>query len=225
MHTKCGSANWRHSEFHSKWVTGLRLVPMAPTTTSSGIRCYRRVSFCHLQDSFSSSGSRFICLGLAVLGLHCCVRAFSGLGEQGPLSGCGVGASHCSGFSRCSARALGMWASVVAARGLSSWGTGADQVWFAGPRAHRLLYLWCTSSVVVVHGLSCSEARGIFPDQGLNPCRLNWQVDSYPLLHQGSPKLKYLGKEIFCLEKLLQDGFVCTDQEQDANQSGQPCFH
>ena len=74
-------------------------------------------------------------------------------------------------------------------------------------------------SVVVVHGLSCSEACRIFLDQGLNPCHLNWQVDSYPLLHQGSPKLKYLRKEIFCLEKLLQDGFVCTDQEQDKMQT------
>ena len=33
-------------------------------------------------------------------------------------------------------------------------------------------------SVVVMHGLSCSAARGIFPDQGLNLCPLHWQVDS-----------------------------------------------
>ena len=33
-------------------------------------------------------------------------------------------------------------------------------------------------SVVVVHGLGCSTARGIFPDQGLNPCPLHWQADS-----------------------------------------------
>ena len=33
-------------------------------------------------------------------------------------------------------------------------------------------------SVVVVHGLSCSVACGIFLEQGLNPCPLNWQVDS-----------------------------------------------
>ena len=30
--------------------------------------------------------------------------------------------------------------------------------------------LWSTGSVVVAHGLSCSMACGIFPDQGLNPC-------------------------------------------------------
>ena len=44
-----------------------------------------------------------------------------------------------------------------------------------------------TGSVVVAHGPSCSVARGIFPDQGLNPCPLHWQADSQPLCHQGSP--------------------------------------
>ena len=29
------------------------------------------------------------------------------------------------------------------------------------------------------HGLSCSTACGIFPDQGSNPCPLPWQEDSY----------------------------------------------
>ena len=35
--------------------------------------------------------------------------------------------------------------------------------------------------------LSCPTACGIFPDQGLNPCPLHWQVESQPLDHQGSP--------------------------------------
>ena len=35
-----------------------------------------------------------------------------------------------------------------------------------------------TGSVVVAHGLSCSVACGIFPDQGSNPCPLHWQADS-----------------------------------------------
>ena len=43
-------------------------------------------------------------------------------------------------------------------------------------------------SVVVAHGPSCSAARGIFPDQGSNPCALHWQADSQPLRHQGSPE-------------------------------------
>ena len=45
----------------------------------------------------------------------------------------------------------------------------------------------CAGSVVVAHGLSCSAACGIFPDQGSNPCPLHWQADSQPLRHQGSP--------------------------------------
>ena len=32
-----------------------------------------------------------------------------------------------------------------------------------------------TGSVVVGHGLRCSIADRIFPDQGLNPCPLHWQ--------------------------------------------------
>ena len=39
----------------------------------------------------------------------------------------------------------------------------------------------------MAHGLSCSSACGIFPDQGSNPCPPHWQADSYPLRHQGSP--------------------------------------
>ena len=47
--------------------------------------------------------------------------------------------------------------------------------------------LQSTGSVVVAHGLSCSLACGIFPNQGLDPCPLYWQTDSHPLHHQGSP--------------------------------------
>ena len=34
------------------------------------------------------------------------------------------------------------------------------------------------ASVVVAHGLSLSATCGIFPDQGLNPCPLHWQMES-----------------------------------------------
>ena len=47
-------------------------------------------------------------------------------------------------------------------------------------------------SVVVAHGLSCSTACGIFPDQGSNPCPRHWQADSQPLRHQGSPQNWFL---------------------------------
>ena len=36
-------------------------------------------------------------------------------------------------------------------------------------------------SLVVAHRPSCSAAGGIFLDQGLNLCLLNWQADSLPL--------------------------------------------
>ena len=43
------------------------------------------------------------------------------------------------------------------------------------------------ASPVVGHRLSCPITYGIFPDQGLNPCPLYWQVEFYPLDHQGNP--------------------------------------
>ena len=39
-------------------------------------------------------------------------------------------------------------------------------------------FLGMRASVVVAHGLSCSAACGIFPDQGSNLCPLHWQADS-----------------------------------------------
>ena len=41
------------------------------------------------------------------------------------FSNCAAWASCCSGFSCCGAQALGEWASVAAAGGLSSWGSHA----------------------------------------------------------------------------------------------------
>ena len=62
----------------------------------------------------------------------------------------------------------------------------------AGLSLSRPLLLWSTGSrragsAIVAHGPSCSAACGIFPDQGSNLCPLNWQADSQPLRHQGSP--------------------------------------
>ena len=62
-----------------------------------------------------------------------------------------------------------------------------------GPSLSRPLLLRSTGSrragsVIVAHGPSCSEACGIFPDHGSNPCPLHSQADSQPLHHQGSPK-------------------------------------
>ena len=92
----------------------------------------------------------FGCVGSSLLRV-----GFLQLRRAGATLRCGARASHCGGFSRCEAWALGMWASVVVSRRLQSAG-----------------------SVVVVHGLSCSVACGILPDQGSNPRPLHWQVDS-----------------------------------------------
>ena len=40
--------------------------------------------------------------------------------------------------------------------------------------------MWHTGLVILMH-------VGFLPDQGLNPCLLQWQADSSPLSHQGSP--------------------------------------
>ena len=86
----------------------------------------------------------------------------------------------------------------VSARGLSlvaaSGGHSSSRC--AGLSLSRPLLLRSTSSrrassVVVAHGLSCSAACGIPPDQGPNPCPLHWQADSQPLRHQGSPPLLF----------------------------------
>ena len=60
----------------------------------------------------------------------------------------------------------------------------------------RWLLLWSTGCsvhglAVAVHGVSCSVAYGIFPDQGLNPPLLHWQADSLLLSHQGSPTISF----------------------------------
>ena len=84
---------------------------------------------------------------------------------RGATVHCSAQPSHCSGFSCCRAQALGVQALEAAACGL-----------------------WRVGSVVEAHRLNCSLVRGIFPDKELNPCPLHWQVDSYPLYHQGSPQ-------------------------------------
>ena len=73
----------------------------------------------------------FVYVFLAVLGLCCCMWAFSNCSKQGPLSGCGVRASHCSGFSWCRAQApecegFSSCSSQALERRLSSRGTQAE---------------------------------------------------------------------------------------------------
>ena len=75
------------------------------------------------------------------------------------------------------------------------------------------LLFWSTSSrragsVVVTHGLSCSAACGIFPDQGSNSCPLHWQADSQPLRHQGSPVVLSLNGQAIFHQKFPGTGFM-----------------
>ena len=67
---------------------------------------------------------KMVCLFLAVLGLHCCMRGFS-IAMSGGYSRCSVLASHLGGFSCGGAQALGSRASVVVVHGLSSFGSWA----------------------------------------------------------------------------------------------------
>ena len=61
--------------------------------------------------------------------------------------------------------------SLVAARGATS--SCRTQASYRGAQA-----LGCAASVVVVPGLACFVACGIFLDQGSNLCPMHWQVDS-----------------------------------------------
>ena len=76
------------------------------------------LTFIQLCISFIKISFMFIYLFLAVLGLRCCMEAFSSCGEQWLLL-VAARAPHCGGFS-CWARALGAWVSAVAAHGLGS---------------------------------------------------------------------------------------------------------
>ena len=104
---------------------------------------------------------------LAASGLRCCARAFSSSVERGLL----FVAVH---------GLLIVVASLVVQHRLQA--RGLQQLWHVCSAVvdHRLQ---STGSVVVAHGLSCSAACGIFPDQGSNPCPLHWQVR-----HQGRPR-------------------------------------
>ena len=61
------------------------------------------------------------------------------------------------------------------------------EAFFAVEHVSRHAGFSSCSTWAVVHRLSCSVARGIFLDQGLNLWPLHWQVDVHPLYHQGSP--------------------------------------
>ena len=102
-----------------------------------------------------------------ILKNHCSYLflAVLGLVAAWALSNCSKQASHCGGFSCCRAWAL----ERTSFRSCGSW-VLEHRFNSRGPQE-----------------LSCPAARGIFPDQGSNPCLLHWQADSWPPSHQGSP--------------------------------------
>ena len=66
----------------------------------------------------------------------------------------------------------------------------------AGSLLLRELFSTCSSQALEhrinscgAQVFSCSAARGIFLDQGLNLCLLYWQADSSPLSHQRGPEI------------------------------------
>lgn len=96
---------------------------------------------------------------LDVLGRYCGMCA---------LCGCGVWPSH-GGDSSCGReQAPGSWASAAT----------------AGRKAVAAGGLSCVqASGLASCELSCSAARGICPNQGLNLCPPHWEADSHPLYH------------------------------------------
>ena len=81
-------------------------------------------------------------------------RLFSSCRDQGPLS-CGAWASHCGGFSRCRAWALGGWISVAVAHGLGSCDSWALEHRLSGCDAQAWLQ---ADSLPLSHQGSPSEA-------------------------------------------------------------------
>ena len=60
---------------------------------------------------------------------------------------------------------------------------GLSLPWFlllqsTGPRCVGFSSCGARGLVLMAHGLSCSAACGIFPEQGSNPCSLHWQANS-----------------------------------------------
>ena len=81
----------------------------------------------------------FGCVGSSLLHV-----GFLQLQRAGATLHCSLQASHCSGFSCCGGGALGMWASVVAARRLSSCGSWAleRRLSSCGAQAQLLRGMW-----------------------------------------------------------------------------------
>ena len=83
----------------------------------------------------------------------------------------------------------GAWNSVGAAGGFGIWGSWALGFWLCS----------------LAHGLSCSAACGLFPDQGSNRCPLHCKVTRSEKCNQGIPLFLHFQRS-FCLP--LEEGSV-----------------
>ena len=87
---------------------------------------------------------------------------------------------------------LGLCGYVRAFSSFSEWGLlSSCSVWASqcdGFSCCRAQALGMHASVAVARGLGCSAVCGIFPDQGLNPCHLQWQADFFTA---GSPGMTH----------------------------------
>ena len=106
----------------------------------------------------------FGCVGSSLL--H---AGFLQLWRAGATLCCSAQSSHCGGFSCCGARALGVWASVVAACGLSSWGTWVLECSGFSSCGTWAQQLWHTGLVALQHVRS-SQTR----DRTHVPCLGRW---------------------------------------------------
>ena len=90
---------------------------------------------------------------LGCIGFSSLCAGFLQLQRAGATLCCSARASHCGGFSCCGARALGVWASVVVAHGLSS----------CGLRAVECRLSSCGSRAQLLHGMWDLPGPGIEP--------------------------------------------------------------
>ena len=126
------------------------------------------------------------CLFLAGPGLHCCLGFSLVVVSRGSslVLVCGL---------------LITVASFVSEHGL--WGVQASGLAAAS--------LWSTGSIVAARRLSRSAACGVFPDQGSSSYLLQWQGDSLPLNHWGSPSLPPLLKKQTWILRYIFSPILC----------------
>ena len=105
----------RASHYHSPFHCGAQ----APDVQAQQLWLTGLVAPRHVGSSQTRARTRVPCIGRQILN-HCATRE-----APGATLHCSARASHCSGFPCYGAWAVGMQASVVVARGLSSCGTRA----------------------------------------------------------------------------------------------------